>query len=184
MKIYNFKNDKKIIIEQLQNNKAILMETDTVLGLFSKNEELLYKLKQRPKEKKIVKLVNNLNEIDDINNLPSDFLKLTRSFWPGKLTIIYKNIAYRIPNHPDVIELLKHISPLYCTSANLSGYPTFKNSYEGFDIFTDFIKNKDLMILKGKSLNNKSSTIYNLDEHKIIRQGDISIKDIDNVLKE
>lgn len=80
MKIYDFNNDKKIIIDQLQNNKAILMETDTVLGLFSKNEELLYKLKQRPKEKKIVKLVNNLNQIDNIKKLPTDFLKLTNFF--------------------------------------------------------------------------------------------------------
>ena len=43
---------------------------------------------------------------------------------------------------------------------------------------------KKLLIVKGKSYSTKSSTIYNLDEHKIIRDGEISLDEINEVLKD
>ncbi|MBP5783171.1 hypothetical protein J6W32_00900 [bacterium] len=53
------------------------METDTVLGLFSKNEDLLYALKNRPKQKKIVLLVEN---VDQIPHPSKELRRLAASF--------------------------------------------------------------------------------------------------------
>ena len=54
------------------------METDTVLGLFSKNEEDLYLLKNRPKEKKIVLLIKNIQQIP--GDISDEFIKLANKF--------------------------------------------------------------------------------------------------------
>lgn len=59
------------------HNKAVLMETDTVLGLFSKNEDLLYSLKNRPKQKKIVLLVEDVNKIPHPSK---ELIRLAESF--------------------------------------------------------------------------------------------------------
>ncbi|MBR4486555.1 hypothetical protein IKS57_04325 [bacterium] len=54
------------------------METDTVLGLFSKNEADLYLLKNRPIQKKIVLLVKDLRQIT--NNPSKELVKLANKF--------------------------------------------------------------------------------------------------------
>ena len=160
-------NDLTLIINWLKNNNTALMETDTVLGLFSKNEADLYLLKNRPIQKKIVLLVKDLKQIT--NNPSKELVKLANKFWPGKLTIVYQKIAYRIPNQKQILEILNKLDSLYCTSANISGNDTIKNTDEAWDIFKNNPVSKKLLIVKGKSYSTKSSTIYNLDEHKIIR---------------
>ena len=172
------------IIDYLMHNKAVLMETDTVLGLFSKNEELLYSLKNRPKQKKIVLLVKDINQIPN----PSKQLKrLAASFWPGQLTLIYNQISYRIPNHKEVLKVLPIVGSVYCTSANISGEEPFRNSKEAFEKFKDNPASNDLLVVKGVSYTPSPSTIYDLDTNKIIRQGAITLDQIEaslNSIKE
>lgn len=177
----NFEN-LELIINWLKNNNTALMETDTVLGLFSKNETDLYLLKNRPIQKKIVLLVKDLKQIT--NNPSKELVKLSNKFWPGKLTIIYKKIAYRIPNQKQILEVLNELNSLYCTSANISGNDTIKNTDEAYEIFKNNPISQKLLIVKGKSYSTKPSTIYNLDEHKIIREGEISLDEINQALKE
>lgn len=167
------------IIDYLMHNKAVLMETDTVLGLFSKNEDLLYSLKNRPKQKKIVLLVEDVNKIPH----PSKELKrLAESFWPGQLTLIYDHISYRIPNHKEVLKVLPIVGSVYCTSANISGEEPFRNSKEAFEKFKDNPASNDLLVVKGVSYTPNPSTIYDLDTNKIIRQGAITLDQIENSL--
>lgn len=178
----DFYYNLNLIIDWLKNNNIALMETDTVLGLFSKNEEDLYLLKNRPKEKKIVLLIKNIQQIP--GDISDEFIKLANKFWPGKLTIIYHKIAYRIPNHPQILKILDELNSIYCTSANISGHDTIRTSDEAFNIFENNLISNKLLVVKGKSYSAKPSTIYNLDEHKIIREGEISLNEINEVLKE
>lgn len=170
----------KLIEKYLENNKAVLMETDTVLGIFSKNLELIYKIKERSREKKIVLFVKDVYQID---SHPSEaLLKLTKAFWPGKLTIIYKGISYRIPNNDLVINTLNKISPIYCSSANTSGEDVFKNSDEAFEKFKNNEYANELLVVKGVSKRKLPSTIYSLDENKVLREGEITLNQINEVL--
>ena len=55
---------------------------------------------------------------------------------------------------------------------------------EAYEIFKNNPISQKLLIVKGKSYSTKPSTIYNLDEHKIIREGEISLDEINQALKE
>lgn len=167
------------IIDYLMHDKAVLMETDTVLGLFSKNENLLYSLKNRPKQKKIVLLVQDVDKIPQPNQ---ELKRLAASFWPGQLTLIYNHISYRIPNHKEVLKILPIVGSVYCTSANISGEEPFRNSKEAFEKFKDNPASNDLLVVKGVSYTPSPSTIYDLDTHQIIRQGAITLNQIENSL--
>lgn len=176
MKIIDFNLEE--IIKYLQENKAVIMETDTVIGIYSKNLKLLYDLKQRPKEKKIVTLVKDVYDI--CQNPSTELLKLAKAFWPGKLTIIYKNTSYRIPNNEYTLKVIDKISPIFCTSANISGQDTIRTSKEALNIFKD--EKDDILIINGVSYSLKPSTIYNLDTHTLIREGDITLQEIEKVI--
>ena len=167
------------IVDYLMHNKAVLMETDTVLGLFSKNEDLLYSLKNRPKQKKIVLLVESIKQIPDPNE---ELKRLAESFWPGQLTLIYNHISYRIPNHKEVLKVLPLVHSVYCTSANISGEEPFRNSKEAFEKFQRNPASNDLLVVKGVSYTPKPSTIYDVDTHQIIRQGAITLEQIQQSL--
>lgn len=173
--------DIHLIIDYLKNDKVVLMETDTLLGLYSKNQDLLYKLKNRSKEKKIVLFVKDISEID--KNPSKELILLSNAFWPGKLTIIYNNIAYRIPNKKEILNILNLVSPIYCTSANISGQEAIRNSDEALQIFKNNSISDQLLIVNGQSYSKLGSTIYNLDTHKLIRQGEITIHEINSILK-
>lgn len=174
-------NDIGLIEDYLLKNNAVIMETDTVLGIFSKNLDLIYKIKQRPAEKKIVLLIDNVNQIPNGSN---ELLKLAKGFWPGKLTIVYNKISYRIPNQPYVLNILKKLSWMYCSSANISGQNVFKNTQEALDKFKNSPFKDKLLIVDGQSNSSLPSTIYDLDEHKLLRQGEITLEEINRVLEE
>ncbi|MBR4486554.1 Sua5/YciO/YrdC/YwlC family protein [bacterium] len=44
--------------------------------------------------------------------------------------MVYQKIAYRIPNQKQILEILNKLDSLYCTSANISGNDTIKNTDE------------------------------------------------------
>ena len=130
----------------LQNGGAVILPTETVYGLFAQamSEEAVehvYQLKCRPKDKAM-----NLNVADFETILafskhqPNYLKKIYDTFLPGPLTIILQandrvpiwinsglsTIGFRIPNHPQTLELIKKIGPLIGPSANISGQESGK----------------------------------------------------------
>lgn len=92
-------------------------------------------------------------------------------------------MSYRIPNHKEVLKVLPIVGPVYCTSANISGEEPFRNSKEAFDKFQNNPASNDLLVVKGVSYTPSPSTIYDVNAHKIIRQGAITLDEIENSLK-
>jgi len=66
MRVYNFDELKQIAFE-LKNNKAAIVETDTVMGIVSLNQDLIYRIKQRPRGKKIILFVNDIRQVNDLS---------------------------------------------------------------------------------------------------------------------
>ena len=77
-------------------------------------------------------------------------LELAAGFWPGPLTLILparldlvpdvaraglNTVAFRVPNHPIALELLKLTGPLVMPSANLSGKPSATSVHHVEDDF-------------------------------------------------
>jgi len=197
MKILN-----KIQIDEIENilksGGVVIFPTDTVFGigcLYGKDEALrkIFKIKKRPQYKKLPLLINNKKMAKQYinNSIPKNLESLISKFSPGGLTYVIKaknentrkysysdnSIAFRIPNSPYLLKVIKKLnSPLFATSANISGNKEIKN----LDLMIDTFSKKVDCIVKGDIKKNIPSTIISFVDKKpyFIRTGDISKKSI------
>lgn len=173
MKIYE-KKDIDSIINELKNEKVLIAPTDTVYGMLSIHDSNIYLVKNRDKNKKIVLFISNINQIKI--PLSDKFKKLASQFWPGNITLIENKISYRIPKDKFLLDLLNKIGPLYCSSANVSNKPVIQHINEAK---TEFAKWDNKIILLNSLCNSSiPSTIYDIDNDKIIREGIITHNEI------
>jgi tRNA A37 threonylcarbamoyladenosine synthetase subunit TsaC/SUA5/YrdC len=101
-----------------------LIQTDTTVGLASKNYQLLNKIKNRKEETKTLMTLPSFKDLKNKTRAPKKFKKQIRR--STKTTFIYPNDAYRIVTDDSPYkELLKKEGGLYSTSAN----ETDKNSF-------------------------------------------------------
>lgn len=167
-------NELEAIEFELKNGKVAIVATDTVAGLISLNKNLIYKIKKRPHYKKLIYFIS---DVEDIPNLHKNTKILANQFWPGPLTLINNGISYRIPNNEFLIKIIKRFKKLHSTSANISGLEPIKNSYEAFSYFSNY-KN-DIIFIKGDyNFRNLSSTVFDVNKNKVLREGTINEKDI------
>ncbi|MFC4212605.1 L-threonylcarbamoyladenylate synthase [Pedobacter lithocola] len=134
-------------LETLKSGGVILYPTDTIwgLGCDATNPDAvdkILKIKNRPKEKSVIILLDNDNKIQSyINEVPEVAYDLIE-YAENPLTIIFsgaKNLAANVINEDGSvgIRVVKHDfctaliqrfrKPIVSTSANLSGEPSPKN---------------------------------------------------------
>lgn len=146
------RDDLKRCALLVDNGSIIVFPTDTVYGIgcdpFNESSVLnLYKIKNRPLEKHLPVLTNNVSNLSNLVEISDKAEKLMKNFWPGPLTLILKvkddcfiphryafnkTIAIRIPNNKctlNLIELTKN-KLLVGTSANLSKQSPFSSIRE------------------------------------------------------
>ena len=187
------------LAEIIKNDGVISVPTDTVYGLCAristqKAHDKLIAIKNRPEEKAFPVMCANIEQIKSIAIVDKTAEKIITAFMPGPLTVVLKKnkeIADYITNGKDTIavrmatsDVLKEIiekvkSPLFMTSANISGQPTCNN--------LDEIENACPLLdgmLEGKIIFSKGSTIVDCasNEIKILRSGPISYEEILKVL--
>ncbi|WP_027123822.1 L-threonylcarbamoyladenylate synthase [Mycoplasmoides pirum] len=167
MQVYEL-NEIDSIIYELKSGRAIIIETDTQLGLLSLNPKLIYAIKKRPRFKELIRFIYDSSQVETDYYL---FHKLANRFWPGPLTLIINKISYRIPDHPILLEILKKINVIYSSSANVSSQNPLKTSLDAFKIKRFLKYEKDLVVIKGNEYSSIPSTIFNVDSGKIIRKG-------------
>ena len=165
MRTYNFSEIDSICFE-LRNNKAAIVETDTVMGIISLSTKKIYEIKRRLHSKKIVLFINKIEYIKDLTEIEKIILE---KYWPGALTVIKNGISYRIPNHEGLLKLLSNTGPLFCSSANISGKNPIKNYLEAKEHFKNHFY--DLILIEGQQQNDLPSTIVDFDNKKVLRQG-------------
>ncbi|WP_025725083.1 L-threonylcarbamoyladenylate synthase [Acholeplasma granularum] len=179
-------------------NHIIIFPTDTVYGMgtpYLNKEGLkkIYEIKGRDFNKPIAVLVSNIDQVKQIGLMDESIEIILQNFWPGALTIILnstpqyfevsgeKTIGVRMPNHPLALELIEKLGPLKTTSVNQSNEAPL-NDYElilkTYGHLVDKVYPNDL------KLTETSSTVidFTKEELIIIRQGDVTLKDIQNVL--
>ena len=194
-------SDKKLI-SLIQAEEVVLTPSDTVWGLCGKVTDKVFDklnfLKVR-NEKPYLLLASSLKDIEQYAVLPQDqaLRDWLMSIWPGPVTVIFKalpstpsymigpekSIAFRIPYHEGLQSLLASVSPLFSTSANISGQPvplTFNQvdhsikkgvaAYVGIDEISTL----------------KPSTIVDVSNGtlKLVREGIITFDQLKNLLEE
>lgn len=164
---------------ELKNNKVAIINTDTVPGLISLNKKMIYKVKRRPLNKKLITFISDVNQIENCTDIIKN---IANNFWPGNLTLIFNGISYRMPKNNFILNLINEVGPLYSSSANISGKEPIKSQKEAFDYFKKY-KNDIIFIEGNYSLHKQPSTIFDIDKCKILREGEIKYESIKQFIK-
>lgn len=102
--------------------------TDTVVGIGTPvkngNLNLIYEIKKRDLNKKIIILVSSLEQARKFKEWTKEADIMAQKNWPGAISLIVNNQGFRMPDQKGLLELLEKIGPIYMTSANLSGQNT------------------------------------------------------------
>lgn len=186
----------------------ILYPTETlyalgVNALDEKSYRELFTLKGRDASKVATWLVRDVNDIEEYAEMSNEAKKIAGRFLPGALTLILPTkedvspevtaedgtIGFRISSDPiavQVIEAFMHENnaPLTCTSANVSGSPTFQTVEE---ILQQFGAQADMItqIIDDGPRKGLASTIVKVvgKDVTVLREGEISEADIMDVVK-
>ncbi len=121
-------------IRTLRDGGIVAFATDTVYGIAAlpANIERLFEAKQRPGEKRIVLLIDDLDQAVGVALL-TPAADALRGLWPGGLTLVLPGVggdtvAFRIPDHATPRALARALGPLPTTSANVSGEPEARSA--------------------------------------------------------
>lgn len=186
------------VVNTLNDNGVIILPTDTVYGLgvkygLSEAKKRIYDLKGREFSKELPFVVNNLKMLEKIAYIDKSLLNKLKKYYPGPLTLIFKKkenvissmdtIAVRMLNDEFINSVIKKIdAPLLLTSANRSGKPPIVDPSELLDEFDDEVD----IIVMGKTLDNKASTIIDVSDSsniKLIREGEVEFNEILELIK-
>lgn len=200
--MFIYTNNEEIVSKaasSLQNHGVIAFPTETVMGLgvvyddeqaFNK----LNKVKGRPEGKPYSLMLGNVNDIEKYAYVSEQERKVINKFLPGPLTILLKKkelpqwvtlgseyVGIRVPDLPIINETLNKLGkPILAPSANRSGEKPALTSDEVKDIFKDELD----FIVPGEASNGLPSTIVIIENGvKVVRQGSITQKEIEEVIK-
>jgi L-threonylcarbamoyladenylate synthase len=130
----------------LQQDEVVAFPTETVYGLGANATsdsavEKIFKAKGRPSDNPLIVHISNKEQLKGlVEEIPSDASKLIDAYWPGPLTIIFKNkenvfsgrvtagldtVGIRMPDHPVALSIIEAAGlPIAAPSANRSGKPS------------------------------------------------------------
>lgn len=121
--------------------------------------------------------------------LKERYLKPVAHFWPGAISIVIPtgpvlghlhlgrySLAVRIPDHPELIGLLRRTGPLLTTSANLPGQPPAGTVAEARAAFGETL---DFYVDGGDLAGRPPSTIIRIvdDAVEVLREGAVQINE-------
>ncbi len=192
-------NNISLAAQYVKRGGVIIYPTDTVYGLgadpYNKDAiDKIYEIKGRDRDKPFPLLSNSIDIINNIAYLDPQSIKLTKIFWPGALTLILplkdeklksilsiNKIGVRIPNSECALNIIKACNGILIgTSANISGKMSAR-SIEELDPL--LIERVDLVLEDNIMLGIESSIIDMIDK-KIIREGYIKRETIESILNE
>lgn len=193
-------NNLDEVYEILQQEEVVAFPTETVFGLgvkYGSHEALdrLMEAKERDYSKAITLMISKKEDIEKYAYINESARKLIDHFMPGMMTLVFKKkesvdsymtngketIGIRIPDSEYVLALLERVGPMLVTSANLSGRP---NTTTTLEVLRQ-LDGRIALVVDGKTTDNIASTVVDVTENgiKILREGKITKKDIEEVLK-
>ena len=187
--------------EDLSDGELVVYPTETVYGIAAdifnqKAVKNLYMAKNRPFDMPLTVAVSSKDMVENIAIMTRPVEKLIDAFLPGPLTIITKKdpnvpdivtsmsqkVGIRIPDNKVAIELINEFGgPIVATSANLHSHPDAIGIDTAVEDFGETVKT---YLDNGPCTLGKPSTIVWImdDKFEVIRQGEITKKQIEDVL--
>jgi L-threonylcarbamoyladenylate synthase len=185
----------------LQNGEVLVLPTDTLYALSAdacsySAVEMIYKIKQRSKQKALPILVSSLQMAKEYVEFSPLANRIAEAFWPGALTIILplksnnciaKNattggeVAVRHPDYDFTVNVIKKLGrPIAGTSANFSGGLELRSIDELKNNLGELVP---AIFSSDHHIASDGSTIVRAtsDKLELIRAGAISFKEIDAI---
>ena len=168
------------VIEALRAGKLVVYPTDTIYGLGadalnSKAVDLIYEVKQRPREQPISILVADFEMLYRYANVSQAQKKVLEEQLPGPYTFILEpkekmsvsdgNVGFRIPKHWCTKIAKEFGKPITTTSANIHGRETPSTITELRKTFRDRVE----VYVDGGTLSGKPSMVIDLTTSKTVR---------------
>jgi L-threonylcarbamoyladenylate synthase len=178
----------------LADGELVAFPTDTVYGVgvaAARRDRLpaLFALKDRPLDKLIPILVADISETSGFD-ADDRAHRLAARFWPGALTLVLPGDgaptqAFRAPDHPVALALIRAAGPLLATSANRSGQP---DTLGADDVLIAFAGQQDELaaVLDGGAVpGGRASTVLDLSVNpaRVLREGPISPEELAEVVE-
>jgi L-threonylcarbamoyladenylate synthase len=175
---YDLESEEKTA-EILRSENVAIIPTDTIYGfsgIVPETEQKIRELKGRSEEKPFIRLLAKPEDVFLYTDtcIPPALL----AFWPGPLTLVVSasvNIAFRCPGDEWLRNVIaKTGKPLYSTSANRTGQPSF---FAIHDIIREFGDKVSLIVVAGDCADNQPSTIVDITSGicKVLREGSIKL---------
>lgn len=180
----------------LRAGEMVAFPTDTVYGVgvaatHPEAIDALMALKQRPAEKRIPILVADLAQAVEAGWQADERAhRLSERFWPGALTLVLSSPvgetqAFRAPDHPVALDLIRRAGPILATSANRSGEP---DTLGADDVLIAFATQQDELpaVVDGGAVpGGVASTVLDLTVRpaRVLRHGPISREQIGAVVE-
>lgn len=157
------------------------MPTDTVYGLHCcvykpDSLERIYSLKARDRNKPCIVIIHHMEDLKNLGIFPDDqTLSLLHKLWPNPISVVLPapdpsldyltrgtySLAIRMPDQPQLQEILKQTGPLISTSANLSGEPPITSIPQAQQLFGDQV---DFYVDAGERVASSSALIQITDQ--------------------
>jgi L-threonylcarbamoyladenylate synthase len=189
----------------IREGALVAFPTDTVYGIGSRAGdaavlERIFEAKRRPVEKRIPILAASLEQVSELGYAADERARvLADRFWPGALTIVLRAVfpgapgapgtmvreptqAFRVPDHPVALALIRAAGPLAVTSANRSGEP---ETYEADDVLVAFADTDLLAVVVdgGRVPGGVASTVVDCSgpRPRLVREGPIARAELEEV---
>jgi L-threonylcarbamoyladenylate synthase len=180
-------------VQALTAGGVVGLPTDTVYGIAVAlatpgGVERLFAVKDRPPDKAIMVLVDDVAQAAGLVEIPEVARRLADRWWPGGLSLVLplregialpaaltagtSTLGIRMPAHPCPRALARELGPLPTTSANRSGAPEGRSAR---DVLETIGERVDLILDGGPSPGGTASTVIDCSGPgpRILREGAI-----------
>ena len=174
-------NDIDLAVRLLKKGDVVAIPTETVYGLAANvyNPEAIEKIfavKQRPKNDPLIVHVSNIMQLEDmVGEIPYNTAVLYANFWPGPMTILFKNnknicvLMFDLDNFKHINDTYGHLEG---DKALLAASKVLKNVVKDTNVFlARFGGDEFIIIAKDYSEDDINSLISKIEEEtKLINQ--------------
>lgn len=172
-----------LVVSALRRGRIVVARTDTIYGILARADDdqvvtRVYALKHRADHKSPIILIHDIAQLFDV--VDDEVLSICRSYWPGKTTIILPSreapvwirrdnhsVAYRLPDHPELLDVIGQVGPLIAPSANPEGETPAVNIDQAVEYFGDAV---DVYVDGGEVTDNTPSQLLRIDEQGAIER--------------
>ena len=176
-------------VRALREGGIVIYPTETSygMGVDFENEaakKKIYSVKGREEEKKLSVIVPDMEVIKNYVLVSRETEMLAEKFMPGPLTLVVKmknsddTLAFRIPSNDFALKLCREMKkPVTATSVNFSGESPL---YEIKEVIDNFTGKVDVIVDAGDLEKNEPSSVYDVENHELLREGKIKLKDLNS----